>query len=141
MPAWTGGEQSVRAPGIFFGSKLTIHNEDDIDTTDDEKTERRRMVERMDYEEVERVEAELDNFISKRSREREEANRTEAAWAESTRRVNEKRRRSNRMAWIDYFGHMNRLHLSLAADHADKRGRLMAEAGYEPEESPGPEAA
>jgi hypothetical protein len=98
-------------------------------------------VDLFDVEAVERVEAELDNFISKRSRAREEANRTEAAWAESTRRVNEKRWRANRLAWIDYFGKMNRLHLSLAAEHADRRSRLMLEGGYEPDEAPGPEAA
>ena len=90
---------------------------------------------------VERVEAGLDAFINKRSREREEANRVEAVWAESERRVREKRRQTNRQAWIEHHGHMNLLHLGLAAEHADKRSRLMLERGYEPEESPGPEAA
>ncbi len=89
-----------------------------------------------DVEAAERVEAELDAFVLKRSREREEANAVEAAWAESERRVREKRRQANRKAWIDYFGHMNRLYLSLAADHADRRSRLMAESGYEPDDRP-----
>lgn len=98
-------------------------------------------VDLFDVEAAERVEAELDNFITKRAREKAEANRVEEEWRVSERRVREQRRQSNRMAWIDYFGHMHRLHLGLAAEHADKRSRLLAEAGYVPEESPGPEAA
>jgi hypothetical protein len=94
-----------------------------------------------DVEAVERAEASIDAFINKRHRGREKVNAEEEAWKESTRRVNETRRQVNRQAWIDYFDHMNRLHLSLAAEHADKRARLMAEGGYELEESPGPEAA
>ena len=93
-----------------------------------------------DVEAAERVEAELDNCTTKRAREKAEANRFEEEWRVSERRVREQRRQSNRMAWIDYFGHMHRLHLGLAAEHADKRSRLLTEAGYEPEESPGPEA-
>lgn len=85
------------------------------------------MLDRADFEAVERVEAELDSFINKRSREREEANRTEAAWAESERRVVERRRETNRERWINYFEHMHRLHLDLAAEHANRRSRLMPE--------------
>jgi hypothetical protein len=94
------------------------------------------MMDLFDVEATERIESEIDAFISKRSRERKEANAEEEAWKESTRRVNEKRRQANRKAWIDYFGHMNRLYLSLAADHADRRSRLMAESGYEPDDRP-----
>jgi uncharacterized protein YifE (UPF0438 family) len=92
---------------------------------------------RANVEAVERVEAELDAFINKRSREREEANREEEAWKESTRRVNETRRRANRCAWIDHHGHMNLLHLGLAAEHADKRLRLMLETGHTEEANEG----
>jgi hypothetical protein len=94
-----------------------------------------------DVEAVEAAEASLDAFINKRARDKEKANEEEELWKASTRLVNEKRRRANRMAWIDYYGHMHRLHLSLAAENADKRSRLMLEGGYEPEEAPGPEAA
>jgi hypothetical protein len=97
------------------------------------------MMDLFDVEATERIESEIDAFISKRSRERKEANAEEEAWKESTRRVNETRRRANRQAWIDHFGHMNRLHLSLAAEDADKRVCLLAESGYEPDE--GPDAA
>ena len=85
------------------------------------------MIERMDYEAIEAVEQQLDQFLEKRARESEKQRRIEAAWAESTRRVNEKRRRTNRQAWVDHHGHMNRLHLGLAAEHADKRSRLLLE--------------
>ncbi len=93
----------------------------------------------LDVEAVERVEAELDAFINKRSKAKAKANAEEEAWKESTRRVNEKRRRANRWAWIDHHGHMHSLHLALASEHADKRSRLMAEGGYEPGDEP-PEA-
>lgn len=94
-----------------------------------------------DVEAVERAEASIDAFINKRHRGREKVNAEEEAWKESTRRVNEKRRLADRQAWIDHFGHMHRLHLALADEHAAKRARLLAECGYEPEEFPGPEAA
>lgn len=45
-----------------------------------------------DVEAAEKAEAQIDQFIEKRARDKEEANRIEAAWAESERRVIEKRR-------------------------------------------------
>ena len=88
------------------------------------------MIERTDYEAAERAEAELDRFISKRDREREEANRTEGLWRASERRVREKRRQANRQAWIDHHGKMYRLHLGLADEHTEKRSRLMLELDH-----------
>ncbi len=90
---------------------------------------------------VEAAEASIDQFIERRARQNDEANRLEAAWAESERRVIEKRREANRQSWIAYYGHMHRLHLGLAAEHANRRSRLMLEADYEPDEAPGGEAA
>jgi hypothetical protein len=92
-----------------------------------------------DVEAAERVEAELDNFITKRAREKAEANRVEEEWLVSERSVREQHRQSNRMAWIDYFGHMHRLHLGLAAEHADRMSRLLAECEYETDEAPDPD--
>ncbi len=92
------------------------------------------MIERMDYEAVEAVEAQLDQFIEKRARESAEQRRVEAEWAISERRHRERRREANRQAWIDFYGHMNRLHLGLAAEHADRRSRLMLEGGHEPDD-------
>jgi hypothetical protein len=89
-----------------------------------------------DVDKIEAVEASLDAFINSRSKAKEKANAEEELWRASERRVREKRRRSNRQAWIDHYGHMNVLHRSLAAEHADKRSRLMLESGYEPDDGP-----
>jgi hypothetical protein len=95
------------------------------------------MMDLFDVEAAEKAEAQIDQFISKRSRDKQEANRVEAAWAESECRVREKRRHANRLEWIDHYGKMNLLHLGLAAEHADKRSRLLLET--KPDQ--GPEAA
>jgi hypothetical protein len=87
------------------------------------------------------VEAELDQFIEKRARDKAEANKDEEELRAAARRVREKRRRENRRLWIDHHGLMNVLHTGLALEHADKRARLMAEDGYEPDGAHGPEAA
>ena len=96
-----------------------------------------------DVEAAEKAEAQIDAFISKRVKEREDANKEAKFWVEQERRHREKRRRPNRQAWIDHHDLMSRLHHGLAAEHADKRSRLMLEIGHteEPEEAPGPEAA
>jgi hypothetical protein len=70
---------------------------------------------------AERAERDLEAFINRRSKGREEANRLEAAWAESTRRVNEKRRRTKRWAWVAHHDRMTRTHQALADEHADER--------------------
>jgi hypothetical protein len=95
------------------------------------------MMDLFDVQAAEKAEAQIDQFISKRAREKREANAVEAAWTESERRVREKRRQTNRQAWIDHYAHMHRLHLSLAAEHADKRSRVLLET--KPDQ--GPEAA
>jgi hypothetical protein len=94
-----------------------------------------------DVESTERAEKSIDAFINKTARNKAEANQEEALWKASTRLANAKRRRENRKLWIDHHGVMNVLHTGLALEHASKRARLLAEGGYEPEESPGPEAA
>jgi hypothetical protein len=94
-----------------------------------------------DVDAVEKAEAQIDAFISKRAKEREEANKLEEFWAEQERRHRERQREANRRAWIDHHGVMSRLHTGLAAEHADRRSRLLAECGYEPDEAPDPEAA
>jgi hypothetical protein len=82
---------------------------------------------------AERGECDLDAFINRRSKGREEANGLEAAWAESTRRVNEKRRRTNRWAWVAHHDRMTRTHQALADEHADERSRLLTEILLEEE--------
>ena len=76
---------------------------------------------------AERAERDLDAFINRRSKGREEANRLEAAWAESTRRVNEKRRRTNRWAWVAHHDRMTRTQQALVDEHAGTRSRLLTE--------------
>ncbi len=90
---------------------------------------------------AERAEKSIDEFINKRARNKAEANKEEEELRAVARRIRDKRRRANRLEWIAHHGKMNLLHLGLAAEHADKRSRLMLEGGYEREESPGPEAA
>lgn len=90
-----GGErirpESAR-PESFFGSKLTIHNEHGIDTTQDETAERRRMTSGEDFEALERAEQQIDAFIEKRAREAKDAAAIDEAWRESERRHRERRR-------------------------------------------------
>lgn len=74
----------------------------------------------MDVEAVERVEAELDAFISKRAREMAEANRTEEMWRASERRHRRKVRLANGQAWIDCFDHLALCHERRAAEYKDK---------------------
>jgi hypothetical protein len=92
-----------------------------------------------DVDAVEAAEASIDQFISKRAREKADADRVEAAWVESARRHRARRRERNRQEWLGFYEHMNRLHLGLAAEHADRRSRLLAECEYETDEAPDPD--
>ena len=92
----------------------------------------------------EKAEKSIDLFIEKRSKEAEKANREQKMLEEWDRRARArqlKRQKENRESWIEFHGRRHRVFLDLAGHHADRRSRLMAEAGYEPEETPGPEAA
>jgi hypothetical protein len=89
-----------------------------------------KVLAREDFDDVERVEAELDKFIEKRAREKREANLIEEEWTRTERRDRQRRREANRLAWLDFYERMNRLHLGLAAEHADKRARLIVEAEH-----------
>ena len=52
-----------------------------------------------------------------------------------------RRQMDNRDSWLSFHESMHKTHLRIAAEHADKRSRLMAESGFDPDTSPGPEAA
>jgi hypothetical protein len=95
----------------------------------------------IDVDAIDRVEAELDAFIEKRAREKANANRVDEFWDEQDRRHRERQREENRRDWCDFHRQMQTLHLGLAAEHASRRSRLLAESGYELDETPGPEAA
>jgi hypothetical protein len=86
-------------------------------------------VDLFDLAAVERVESELNRITEKRAREAKDADAIEDLWAEQDRRERARSREANRQAWCDYHEHLHRLHLDLAADHADRRSRLLLEAG------------
>jgi hypothetical protein len=89
-----------------------------------------------DVEDAERAEKSIDEVINKRARNKAEANKEEEELRAVARRIRDKRRRANRLAWIEHHGKMNVLHTGLALEHADKRARMIAESGYEPEDRP-----
>jgi hypothetical protein len=98
----------------------------------------------LESEKTEKLEAEFNRLIERRAKEaaRDEEHRTVEEELERRSKARQLRRqREIRLGWIEYEGHMNRLHLEIAAEHADRRSRLMLEAGYEPDESRGPEEA
>ena len=86
----------------------------------------------MDPVHVEKVEAELDQFIEKRAREAKDAEKVEELWAASERKERRKRRQRNGWAWIDYHQGLARFHRDLAHEHEDRaehvRELLTAEA-------------
>ncbi len=76
----------------------------------------------------ERVEAELERFIEKRSRDRTKENALEEAWVASERRHLEKRREANRLDWLAYHTHLAANHASLSERHLEKAEALAGEA-------------
>ena len=79
-----------------------------------------------DVEAAEKAEQQINLFIDKRSREREEANRVEAAWAESTRRHRRKVRLTNGNAWVEYFDHLASCHERRADEFRDRSREVAA---------------
>ncbi len=77
----------------------------------------------------ERVEAELERFIEKRSRDRTKENALEEAWVASERRHLQKRREENAALWRSFhLGQAERLEQTAAALAASHRQRA-AELG------------
>ncbi len=89
----------------------------------------------LDPVKVEAAEKQIDSFIASRARERSEANRIEAAWAETTRRYNEKRRREHRELWLDFhLGQAERLRRTMTAlieSHEKAAAQLLEESGQQ----------
>jgi hypothetical protein len=86
-----------------------------------------KVLAREDFDDVERVEAELDKFIEKRAREKREANLIEEEWARTERQDRERRRRENCAAWVAYEMHLSELHASLREEHRAKAEALNGE--------------
>jgi hypothetical protein len=77
----------------------------------------------------EHVEKEIDQFISRRHDQRVSAEGErdeEAAWRESVRRYNARRREENRLAWCDYFCRLAGS-LRTRAEEYDYRARTLLE--------------
>jgi hypothetical protein len=83
----------------------------------------------LDYDAVEAVEAQLDQFILKRNRERGDANKVEELWRASEARHRERRREENLVAWRSFHAYMQALHAGLAAEHEAKAKGLLEEPG------------
>jgi hypothetical protein len=77
----------------------------------------------------EAVEHELDAFIAKRHEQRvktEGERAIEAAWRESERREEARRREENRLAWCDYFERLSAC-LRVRAEEYDQRAQTLME--------------
>ncbi len=105
----------------------------------------RRMMDLFDVEAAEKAEAELDDFVLKRSRSQEAANREEALWAESTRRFNQKRRKHNAREWLNFHDRQLKGHEAtfgaLVGHHRAERARYARVLGIDEPvdtETPGP---
>lgn len=86
------------------------------------------MLERADYDAVEAAEAQLDEFIRKRSREKSDEQKVAELWAESDRKHREKRRRENRAAWYSYHCDLQAVHQGLADRHRERAESFLEEA-------------
>ena len=90
------------------------------------------MISREELDDLKKAEQQIDTFISKRAEAKKAANAEEAAWAESVRRYDARRRERNRELWRAY--HLNqancleRTAAELAASHRSKADAL-AEQG------------
>lgn len=73
--------------------------------------------------------ASIDQLIERRSASQEEANRIEAAWAESTRRHNARQRERNRALWIEFHSRLAASHARISADHEARVEELAREQG------------
>jgi hypothetical protein len=71
------------------------------------------------------AERELNAFVSRRSKGREEANRAEESWKAPTRRRQQQRQRENAEAWARYYQALARTHHDLAAKAAAKADDII----------------
>jgi hypothetical protein len=79
----------------------------------------------------EKVEAELDAFVSRRHEQRvatEGERQAEESWKASERAYFVHRRQENRLAWCDYFSHLAGA-LRARAEEYDRRAALLEDRG------------
>ena len=81
---------------------------------------------------VEAAEASIEAFINRRSASQEDANRIEAAWAESERKHRQRRREENAAAWRAFYleqaERLERTAAELAAAHRARAAMLEGAA-------------
>jgi hypothetical protein len=90
----------------------------------------------LDVSHGERVERDLDAFISKRDTERRQSEgerQREELWQESVRRYNGRQEQDHRLAWYEYEMRLYRIHSGLASEHLARAEKL--ENGHHHEES------
>jgi hypothetical protein len=82
----------------------------------------------------ERVERDLDAFISKRDTERrrsEGERRAEDLWQERVRRYNVRQSEDHRLAWYEYEMRLYRVHSGLASEHLRRAEKLETNGHHE----------
>ncbi len=78
---------------------------------------------------IDRAEAQLDALIERRAHEAKVANEEAAAWAESVRAYNLKRKAERREAWHAHYLQLAFVHEQLAAENKAKALRLVGAEG------------
>ncbi len=92
----------------------------------------------MDPAHVEKVEAELDQFVERRARETKDAKKVEELWANSERVHRQKRRQANGWSWIRPYEGLAHTHRSLALENENKAARVRVLLGVEMFPQPSP---
>ena len=95
----------------------------------------------LDVAAIERAERDLDAFVNKRSKEREEANAEEELWRVSERRHRRKARIANGHAWVEYYEHLAHCHEQRAEEYRNRSRKASELVAALADEVPGPEAA
>ncbi len=74
--------------------------------------------------ETERLESELDAFITKRAEQAKDAEKVEELWAKSASEHREKRRQANGWGWLRHYEGLARAHRALALENDGKANHV-----------------
>ena len=80
----------------------------------------------LDVAKVEAAEAEINRFINRQSKAKQQANAEALVWEASARRYAEREQEALRQAWIEHHLRLARNHQSLASEH-DRAARKLQE--------------
>jgi hypothetical protein len=78
--------------------------------------------------EVERLESELDAFITKRAEQAKDAEHEDDLWAKRAARERRRRREENRTLWVEYHNRLSRSHARISAEHQEKAQALLEQS-------------